>query len=149
MTCYSLFKSGLDINTKERPFDMTDQELKKLSRNDLLELLLDQAKEIQRLQTELEEANQKLADRRIKLDKAGSIAEAALQINDVFNAAQEACAQYMYNITELSQRQEAICAKMEEETQKKCEKMLTDAQQRADAYWNNVCRKVDSLLNNR
>lgn len=125
---------------------MTDQELRKLSRNDLLELLLDQAKEIHRLQTELDEANQKLADRKIKLDKAGSIAEAALQINEVFNAAQEACAQYMFNITELSQRQEAICARMEQETQQKCEKMLADAQQRADAYWNSVCKKVDSLL---
>ena len=124
---------------------MTDQELRKLRRNDLLELLLDQAKEIRRLQTELDEANQKLADRRIRLDKAGSIAEAALQINEVFQAAQDACDQYMFNIMELSQRHEAICARMELETQQKCEKMLADTQQRADAYWNSVCSKVDNL----
>lgn len=125
---------------------MTDQELRKLSRNDLLELLLDQAKEIERLRIELDDANRKLSDRKIQLDNAGSIAEAALQINNVFNAAQEACAQYMYNITDLSQRQEEICAKMEQQTKEKCEKMLSDAQHRADAYWNNVCRKVENLF---
>ena len=86
-----------------------------------------------------------MADRRIRLDKAGSIAEAALQINEVFQAAQDACDQYMFNIMELSQRQEAICARMELETQQKCEKMLADTQQRADAYWNSVCSKVDNL----
>ena len=110
--------------TKGALLAMTNQELKKLGRNDLLELLLDQAKVIEQLREELDIANQKLADRKIELDKAGSIAEAALQINGVFNAAQEACAQYMYNITELSQRQEAICAQMERETQMKCDKML-------------------------
>lgn len=125
---------------------MTDKALRKLSRKDLLELLLDQAKELELLRSELNQANKQLANRKIELDKAGSIAEAALQINGVFNAAQDACAQYIHNITELSQRQEEICAKMEQDTQKKCDKMLADAQLRADAYWENICKKVDNLL---
>ena len=125
---------------------MTDQELKKLNRNDLLELLIDQAKEIEQLRRELDEAHQKLADRQIKLDQAGSIAEAALQVSGIFEAAQDACAQYLYNITQLSGRQEEICSRMEQETRLKCEKMLAEAQQRADAYWNHVCKKVDDLL---
>lgn len=125
---------------------MTDKALRKLSRKDLLELLLDQAKELELLRSELNQANKQLANRKIELDKAGSIAEAVLQINGVFNAAQDACAQYIHNITELSQRQEEICAKMEQDTQKKCDKMLADAQLRADAYWENICKKVDNLL---
>lgn len=125
---------------------MTDKALRKLSRKDLLELLLDQAKELELLRSELNQANKQLANRKIELDKAGSIAEAALQINGVFNAAQDACAQYIHNITELSQQQEEICAKMEQDTQKKCDKMLADAQLRADAYWENICKKVDNLL---
>ena len=125
---------------------MTDKALRKLSRKDLLELLLDQGKELELLRSELNQANKQLANRKIELDKAGSIAEAALQINGVFNAAQDACAQYIHNITELSQRQEEICAKMEQDTQKKCDKMLADAQLRADAYWENICKKVDNLL---
>lgn len=125
---------------------MTNHELKKLSRKDLLELLIDQAKEIEQLREALEAAEQKLADRKIALEEAGSIAEAALMVNGVFTAAQEACAQYVYNITELSQKQEAICARMEEETQRKCNKMIADAQKSADAYWNMVSKKVDSLF---
>ena len=44
---------------------MTEKELRRLSRTDLLEMLLEQSKEVQRLQQELEETKQKLEDRRL------------------------------------------------------------------------------------
>ena len=69
---------------------MTDKELRRLSRTDLLEMLLEQSKEVERLQQELAEARQQLQDRRIMTEEAGSIAEAALRINRVFEAAQAA-----------------------------------------------------------
>lgn len=124
---------------------MTDRELRKLSRADLLELLLEQLKENERLQTELDAARRQLADRRITLDKAGSIAEAALQLNGVFQAAQDACAQYMENIERLSARQEQLCAEMKRETQLKCERMLADAKSQSQAYWDGVSRKVQEV----
>ncbi len=86
---------------------MTDRELKKLSRTDLLELLLDQMKENERLRAELDTAQAQLADRRILLDEAGSIAEAALRLNGVFQAAEAACAQYIENIKRLGARADA------------------------------------------
>lgn len=125
---------------------MTDRDLRKLSRSDLLDLLLSQTKELEILRAELEEANQRLEERSIILQEAGSIAEASLQLNGVFAAAENACAQYMENIKNLSQRQEAICREMELETKRKCDQMVTDAQRQADAYWVNVSRKVDSLF---
>ena len=124
---------------------MTDQELRKLSRNDLLELLIDQAKEIDRLREELNAANQKLNDRKIAIDKAGSIAEAALQLNGVFTAAQEACAQYMVNITDIYQQQAALRSKMERETQEKCNRMIREARKLADEYWEFTRKKVQAL----
>ena len=57
---------------------MTDKELQKLSRIDLLELLLEKSKENEKLQEELEQVKAKLAEREIKIEKAGSIAEAAI-----------------------------------------------------------------------
>ncbi len=78
---------------------MTDQELKKLRKSDLLELLLAQSKEMERLKRELREANKKLADRAIQIEQAGSIAEAALQLSGIFEAAQKAADDYLYNIT--------------------------------------------------
>ena len=77
---------------------MTDKELKRLSRVELLELLIGQMKENQRLQAALDAANKVLRDRTIVIEQAGSIAEAALQLNGVFAAAEAAAAQYLENI---------------------------------------------------
>ena len=77
---------------------MTEKELKRLRRSDLLELLLVQSKENQQLRQELEEARAQLANRAIKIEKAGSMAEAALQLSGIFEAADQACAQYLENI---------------------------------------------------
>ena len=88
---------------------MTEKELRRLSRTDLLEMLLEQSKEVQRLQQELEETKQKLEERRLMEQEAGSIAEAALRINKVFEAAQQAADQYLENIrirSEISQNGE-------------------------------------------
>ena len=95
---------------------MTERELRKLSRADLLELLLWQRRENERLRAELEQSNRKLANREIILEHAGSIAEASLLLNGVFEAAQAACTQYIENIQLLSKRQEALRPTMESPT---------------------------------
>ena len=120
---------------------MTDQELKKLRRSDLLELLIAQEKENERLRSQVEQLEKRLADRAIDLEQAGSIAEAALQLNHIFEAAQDACQQYTDNIRLLSERQESICQKIENESRekaeayeaevtKRCEQMETDTKVR-------------------
>lgn len=82
---------------------MTNRELKKLSRVELLELLLEESRENERLRAQLEEANEKLHSRRIEMEDAGSIAEAALKLNGVFEAAQQAAEQYLENVRRLSE----------------------------------------------
>lgn len=86
-------------------FIVNEQNLKKLNRSDLLEILLTQSRkidelnlEIQQLQQQLQETKQQLESRHIDLVEAGSIAEAAVRLNGVFEAAQAACDQYMENI---------------------------------------------------
>lgn len=124
---------------------MTDRELRKLSRADLLELLLEQLKENEQLRAELEAARAKLTERKIDIDKAGSIAEASLQLNGVFQAAQDACTQYIENIEQLSARQEQACAQMKRESQAECDRMIADARRQSQAYWNDVSRKVQEV----
>lgn len=82
---------------------MTDKELRKLSRPELLEMLLFQSKEVERLKNELDEANRKLEDRRICLKESGSIAEAALKLNNIFEVAQRAADQYLESIENLGE----------------------------------------------
>ena len=95
---------------------MTDKDLKRLSRTELLELLLEQTRERERLEKRLEEVERQLADRQIRLEKAGDIAHAALEINGVMEAAQAAARQYLHNVE-----------KLEKETRQRCEQMLTRA----------------------
>lgn len=71
---------------------------KRMSRKDLLELLVIQSEKIDELEIELKRVNELLNDKEIKISKAGSIAEAALQLNGVFEAAEKAVGQYLENV---------------------------------------------------
>ena len=97
-----------------------DNELKRLSRSELLELLLAQTRQTELLTKKLEQAEKMLADRQLRMEKAGDIAHAALEINGVMEAAQAAAKQYLDNII-----------RMERETKLRCEKMLSDARKAA------------------
>lgn len=81
-------------------YDMKSVELKKLKRADLLEILIAQGKEIERLEKELEEAREELNNRIISIENIGSMAEAAFKLNHVFEAADAAAKQYLENIRE-------------------------------------------------
>ena len=81
---------------------MTDKALRRLSRRELVELLLAQSKEVERLRAELEQTEQQLKSRQILLREAGSIAEASLRLNEVFESAQKAADQYLLNVKRLS-----------------------------------------------
>ncbi len=72
--------------------------LKKLSRQDLLEMLIAEEKRVEKLEKELEEARAQLQERQIRIEESGSIAEAALKLNGIFEAAQAAADQYLENI---------------------------------------------------
>ncbi len=77
---------------------MTDKELRKLNRKELLEILVSQQKEIDRLRSELQQAKEELQDRRIAIEKAGSLAEASIAMTNLFEEAQKAADIYLHNI---------------------------------------------------
>ena len=77
---------------------MTDKELRKLKRGELLEMLLEQSRENDELKKQLSDMQKKLENRDIILKESGSIAEAALKLNGVFEAAEKAAEQYLENI---------------------------------------------------
>ena len=100
---------------------MKEKKLKRLNRGELLELLLAQTQENEQLQERLKKAEQQLAERYLKVEEAGDLAHAVLELNGVMEAAQEAARQYLDNIKA-----------MEEATRIKCEQMLDQARQEAD-----------------
>lgn len=81
---------------------MTDKELRRLSRAELLEMLLAQVEENEKLKARLDDAERALEDRRIAVARAGSLAEASLQLNQVFAAADHAARQYVENVQRMA-----------------------------------------------
>lgn len=103
---------------------MTEKELKKLNRYQLLELLIIQTERADKLQTALEETEKRLNDQEISIFTLGSIAEASLHLNGVFSAAQDAADMY---INAAKKRAEEI----EEEAHKKYEAIIAQALEEA------------------
>lgn len=81
---------------------MTDRELQHLSRIELLELLIAQMEENALLKLQLKSAMAQLEHKNIEILKAGSLAEAALELNGIFQAADAAAKQYLDNVRRLA-----------------------------------------------
>lgn len=107
---------------------MGEIDLRRLKRDELLEMLLEQSRESERLRGQVEALQKKLDDREIRLEKAGTIAEAAFELNGVLDAAQAAAAQYLDNLRQLSERQEVSCVQLEKESKEKSEKLLSETE---------------------
>lgn len=101
---------------------MAEKELKHLGRKELIEIIYElQKREIQ-FQNTIDRLSEKLADREIREKEAGSIAEAALALNGVFEAAQAAADQYLISVRAA-----------EKEVDAKRQEMLAEAQAQSDA----------------
>ena len=144
---------------------MEQKDLKRLSRADLLEMLVDQSAELQRMQMKYEAAQRALDQRTIMIDNAGNIANAALKLNGVFEAAQASAQQYLDSVEALAQRKEDEaeqkridnmlknvqwrCVKMEEETKLRCSQMVERAKVESQAYWDEVQDRLDAYYSQR
>ena len=105
---------------------MTEKELRRLSRAELLEMLIAQSEELRDVKERLKSAEAILASRVIEINTAGSIAEASLRLNGVFEAAQAACEQYMENIRLLNERSQLVCRQMEKESREQADRLLEE-----------------------
>lgn len=124
---------------------MTSNDAKKLRRAELLELLIEQTEENERLLKRISQLEAKLSERVIVMEKAGSIADAAVGLSGVFAQAQDAADRYLESIRQkqnraeellqqaerLMQQTETDCAQCLQKTQEECEKLLQEAEQKA------------------
>lgn len=106
---------------------MTDRELKKLNRAELLEILVMQGKTVEELKERLAQAEHQLEEMDLKIQNAGSIAEASLQLSGVFEAAQRSADMYLDNIRRLnaeSQQRREEAEQLYAQTQAKCRELV-------------------------
>ena len=112
---------------------MVNKELKKLKRKELLFLVLEKDAEIEKLKIDIDKLKAELEDKNVKIKNSGSIAEASLKLNGVFEAAQKAADQYIENIisADLTASETESAAKVRaevliKEAELKCENMVAE-----------------------
>lgn len=77
---------------------MTDKDFKKLSRLELVDIIYELQKRFLEKEKEIETLKAELAEKEIRISSSGSIAEAAIKVNDVFESAQAAADQYLRSV---------------------------------------------------
>ena len=132
---------------------MTNAEIKRLSKGELITRLTAMTEKCDGLEKELETARGELANREIHLSEAGTLAEAALKVNGVLEAADKAGAQYVENLHRMHKDQEETarrllsttqeqCAIIENETRARCDDMIDRAKAESQAYWDEVYERI-------
>ena len=85
---------------------MDIKELKKLNRKELLEILLEQAKVIEKLENDLDKTKEELRTKKIIIAESGSIAEATLKLSKIFEHAQRVADDYVNTVIENNKKYE-------------------------------------------
>ncbi|MGN0613518.1 MAG: hypothetical protein ACI4JB_06410 [Porcipelethomonas sp.] len=114
---------------------MTDKELQKLKRPELLEIMLGLQKELDREREENKSLRSRLDEKMIAINKSGSIAEAALEVNGVLNAAQKAADVYLENIR-----------KMHADEESNYKNSITKAKTEAEAIVSSARKEAETMI---
>ena len=83
-----------------------EPDLTKMKKHDLLEIMLAQSREIDRLRERVSELESQLANREFEFSKIGSIAEASLAVTNIFKEAEKAAVIYIENIRRRCEKEE-------------------------------------------
>ena len=134
---------------------MVSKELKKLSRRDLIDIIYQMKKNEQKMQEEIASMKTALEDKRMRLSDAGSIAEAAVSITDVFSTAQSTADLYLQEISALKEETEQVCRQKIDIANRHVTRILTegkkDYQILLDRYqkdyekWQQLCAEIEAL----
>lgn len=135
---------------------MTDREIRHLSKAELLSIIRDQEQELQQAGERTAELQRRLEDKKTHLEACGSIAEASLQINQVFQAAQAAADQYLAEVREKHDRLDAETERLLAEARQKadaqvraaaesCQKREEESSRRAGACWDALQQQLEAF----
>lgn len=108
---------------------MINKELKKLSRRELIDIIYQLKKTEQQMLERIADLENSLQDKRIRISRAGSIAEAAADITQVFSAAQETANLYLHEIACMKEEAQNECARLIEEAKQKAAEILADGKE--------------------
>ena len=132
---------------------MTDRELRRLSRMELIDIIYELQKQKEAADEKMEQLQEKLNQRELRITKAGSIAEAAMGLNGVFEAAQAAADQYLRSIQNAafdSQRKldaaEAQRKEILSGAEKKAQAIVEAAERQVSEKWDRFEKRANELI---
>lgn len=127
---------------------MISKELKHLSRRELVDIIYQLKKNEQELQEEIGSIKNKLKDKRLQISTAGSIADAAMSVTNIFSTAQMTADLYLREIACMKEETEKECAKKIEDAEKKVKEILADGEKKyseLNTYYKNEYLKCQQL----
>lgn len=113
---------------------MTDKELRRLSRQGLLEVLIAQTKETEKYKAQAEKLQAELDEQKRSYSEIGSLAGEAMKVSGVYEAAQAAADKYLEEIERLKAEAEA-----------EHDRIIAEAKAESDS----LMKKTKNLLNKR
>lgn len=121
------------------------KELKSLKRSELIEIIYQLKKSEQELQKENEALRKSLESKRISLANAGSIADAALALADIFTTAQESADVYLAEIVQRKEELERDYDLIIDEANSKADEIVRKANEQREKIISEA-RKAYTLL---
>ena len=134
---------------------MAERELRRMSRTELIEIIYALKQSEDALKEEKAALEAKLQDRTIRIANAGSIAQAALDLNQVFAAAQAAADEYLQSVrssADTAQAEQLLADaraeadRLRAQTRQECEEMKAQAEQEIRARWEEFDRRAQKAL---
>ena len=110
---------------------MPDRELRRMRRAELVEIILALKQTEDRLRAENAVLSAQLQERQIHIENAGSIAQAALELNKVFEAAQAAADEYVASVRAANKNTDAAANALRAQAEAEAEQILAQAQTEA------------------
>lgn len=125
---------------------MTDKEIRKLNRLELLELMVTLSEENEILRKKVDALQKQVDEREIDIESAGSIAEASLELSGVFEAAQDAANRYLENIAKINTSAQKDADRMIAKAKRTCADMEQEAKKQVDEKWKSLKKMLDEYI---
>ena len=109
---------------------MNSKELKRLNRRELVDIIYQLKKNEQEMQEVIAALEKEVQDKRIRISAAGSIADAAMSVTNVFSSAQQTADIYLYEISKMKEDTERECAIKLKEAEDKVKEIIADGEKK-------------------
>lgn len=134
--------------------EISNGTLKNFGRKELLELMLEIRHENEHIVKQAQDISdqnrillEQLKDKKIKINKAGTLAEATFLLNGVYESANVAAQQYLDNLQDLYNREKMQFEQKEADASKQAQQMLDDAAQQCERLIKSTQERCQAMEN--